>query len=175
MLKKYINRDEIAEIVKRLASQLEKDYRDEEIVFVCLLKGAFMFTSDLIRHIKNPTCVDFIRAASYGNKMESCGKVTITKDLEIDIEGRHVIIVEDIVDSGLTLQYIKDMLLKRKPKSLKICTLLDKKPRRQTDIKIDYVGKEIEDVFVVGYGIDYAERYRNLPDIYYVENENEVL
>lgn len=168
-LKKYIDKKEIAEIVKKLAVQLENDYKGEEIVFICLLKGAFMFTSDLIRHIKNPICVDFIRAASYGNKMETCGEVKITKDLEIDIKDRHVIILEDIIDSGLTLSCIKDMLLKRGPKSLKICTLLDKKTKRKVQIEADYVGKEIDDAFVVGYGIDYAEHYRNLPDIFIVE------
>lgn len=172
MLKKYIDRKEIKKTVRKLASQLEKDYRGEEIVFICLLKGAFMFASDLIRHIKNPISVDFIRAASYGNKMETCGEIKITKDIEIDIKDKHVIIIEDIIDSGLTLNYIKEMLLKRNPKSLKICTLLDKKARRRIQMDADYVGIEIDDAFVVGYGIDYGEKYRNLPDIYAVEKDD---
>jgi len=169
MLKKYIDKKEIEEIVKRLAVEIENDYRDREIFFVCLLKGAFMFTADLIRHIKNPTRVDFIRASSYGSNMVSCGEVMITKDLEEDISGRDVIIVEDIIDSGITLKCIKEMLYQRNPRSLKICTLLDKKARRQVEIDADYVGRKIEDFFIVGYGIDYAENYRNLSDIYIVE------
>lgn len=169
MLKKYIDKKEIEEIVKRLAVEIENDYRDREIFFVCLLKGAFMFTADLIRHIKNPTRVDFIRASSYGSNMVSCGEVMITKDLEEDISGRDVIIVEDIIDSGITLKCIKEMLYQRNPRSLKICTLLDKKARRQVEIDADYIGREIEDFFIVGYGIDYAENYRNLSDIFIVE------
>ncbi len=171
MLKKYIDKKDIEAIVKRLASEIEKDYRGEEIVFICLLKGAFMFTADLIRKIENPTKVDFLRASSYGNNMVSCGEVHITKDVEIEIKDRHVIIVEDIIDSGITLKCIKEILLQRMPASLKICTLLDKKARRQVEIKADYVGKEIEDFFVVGYGIDYAEHYRNLPEIFIVDSD----
>ncbi|HOP85192.1 MAG TPA: hypoxanthine phosphoribosyltransferase [Syntrophorhabdaceae bacterium] len=171
MLKKYISREEIEKNIKRLAAEIENDYRDKEIIFICLLKGAFMFTADLIRHINNPVKVDFIRASSYGNGMVTCGQVIITKDLEVDITGKDIIIIEDIVDSGFTLKYIKDMLLKRNPKSLKICTLLDKKARRQVDIDVDYVGCEIEDFFIVGYGIDYAENYRNLSDIYIVKED----
>ncbi len=169
MLKKYIDKKEIEETVKRLAQEIENDYKDREIFFVCLLKGAFMFTADLIRHIKNPVKVDFIRASSYGNSMVTCGEVMITKDLEEDIEAKDVIIVEDIVDSGITLKCIKEMLLKRNPKSLKICALLDKKARRQVEIEADYVGRAIEDFFIVGYGIDFGEHYRNLSDIYIVE------
>ncbi|HQE81258.1 MAG TPA: hypoxanthine phosphoribosyltransferase, partial [Syntrophorhabdaceae bacterium] len=164
MLKKYIDKREIGETVKRLAQEIENDYKDREIFFVCLLKGAFMFTADLIRHIKNPVRVDFIRASSYGNNMVTCGEVMITKDLEEDIEAKDVIIVEDIVDSGITLKCIKEMLLKRNPKSLKICALLDKKARRQVEIEADYVGREIEDFFIVGYGIDFGENYRNPSD-----------
>ncbi|MBP8625442.1 MAG: hypoxanthine phosphoribosyltransferase [Syntrophorhabdales bacterium] len=171
MLKKYIDRKDIETTVKRLAYEIEKDYRDKEILFVCLLKGAFMFTADLIRHIDNPTRVDFIRASSYGNNMVSCGDVHITKDLEEDIKGRHVIIVDDIIDSGITLKYIKEMLLQRGPASLKICVLLDKKAKRQVQIEADYMGHEIDDFFIVGYGIDYAEHYRNLNDIFIVEGK----
>ncbi|MCX8110735.1 MAG: hypoxanthine phosphoribosyltransferase [Syntrophorhabdaceae bacterium] len=171
MLKKYIDKKEIEDAVKRLAAEIENDYRDKEIYFVCLLKGAFMFTADLIRHINNPTRIDFIRASSYGNSTVSCGEVMITKDLEEDIRDRDVIIIEDIIDSGITLKCIKDMLLKRNPRSLKICTLLDKRGRRQVEIEADYVGKEIDDFFIVGYGLDCAEKYRNLADIYIIEGE----
>jgi len=171
MLKPLFTREEIDCAVKRLAASIENDFDDEEILFVCLLKGSFVFLSDLIRCIKNPSQVDFMRVSSYGSAMKSKGEVTITKDLEEDIEGKNVIIVEDIIDSGLTLKIIKEMLLERRPKSLKICALLDKKARREVEMEGDYVGLTIDDGFVVGYGIDYAERYRNLPDICIVEKD----
>jgi hypoxanthine phosphoribosyltransferase len=171
MLKPLFTRNDIEIAVKRLASSIEEDFDDEEILFVCLLKGSFMFLSDLIRCIKNPSQVDFMRVSSYGAAMKSKGEVTITKDLEESIEGKNVIIVEDIIDSGLTLKIIKDMLLERHPKSLKICALLDKRSRREVEMEGDYVGLTIDDGFVVGYGIDYAEHYRNLPDICVVEDD----
>jgi hypoxanthine phosphoribosyltransferase len=171
MLKPLFTRNDIEIAVKRLASSIEEDFDDEEILFVCLLKGSFMFLSDLIRCIKNPSQVDFMRVSSYGAAMKSKGEVTITKDLEESIEGKNVIIVEDIIDSGLTLKIIKDMLLERHPKSLKICALLDKRSRREVEMEGDYVGLTIDDGFVVGYGIDYAEYYRNLPDICVVEDD----
>jgi hypoxanthine phosphoribosyltransferase len=161
--------NEIGNAVKRLADSIYRDYDDEEILFVCVLKGSFMFTSDLMREMKAPVTVDFIRATSYGCNMSTCGKVTLTKDLETDIAGKNVIIIEDIIDSGLTLCSIRDTLLARRPKSLKICALVDKKARREVEIEGDYVGFTIEDGFIVGYGIDYAERYRNLPAIFVVE------
>lgn len=171
MLKPLFTREEIDCAVRRLAASIENDFDDEEILFVCLLKGSFVFLSDLIRCIKNPSKVDFMRVSSYGSAMKSKGEVTITKDLEEDIEGKNVIIVEDIIDSGLTLKIIKEMLLQRRPKSLKICALLDKKARREVEMEGDYVGLTIDDGFVVGYGIDYAERYRNLPDICIVDKD----
>jgi hypoxanthine phosphoribosyltransferase len=169
MLKKLFSKKDIAVTVKRLARLIEKDFPGEEIVFVCLLKGSFMFTSDLIRNIGNPSRVDFMRVSSYGNATKSKGKITVTKDLEEDIQGKNVIIVEDIIDSGLTLKSISGLIRKRKPKSLKICALIDKKARREVKIEGDYVGFTINDGFVVGYGIDYAEQYRNCPDICIVE------
>ncbi len=172
-MKKLFSKEEIDGAVKRLASLIEKDFEGEDILFVCLLKGSFMFTSDLLRCIKNPSRVDFMRVASYGNAMKSKGEVSITKDLEEDIEGKNVVIVEDIIDSGVTLKSVRRMLEKRKPKSLKICALVDKKARRKVKIEGDYVGFTINDGFIVGYGIDYAELYRNCPEIYVVEeNEN---
>jgi len=165
MLKKLFSKDEINDAVKRLASLIENDYHDEKIVFVCLLKGSFMFTSDLIRHIHNPSRVDFLRASSYGSGTNSKGEVTITKDIEEGIEGENVIIVEDIIDSGLTLTRVRDMLRERKPKSLRICALLDKRARRIVEIDADYIGFTIDDGFVVGYGIDFAEQYRNFPEM----------
>jgi hypoxanthine phosphoribosyltransferase len=169
MLKPLFTKEEIDNTVRGLALSIEKDYDDEEIYFICLLKGSFMFMSDLIRYIKNPSKIDFMRVSSYGNNMQSKGEITITKDLEEDINGRNVVIVEDIIDSGITLKTIKEMLLERNPKSLKICALLDKRARRQVEMEGDYVGFTIEDGFVVGYGIDYAEQYRNLPEICVVE------
>jgi hypoxanthine phosphoribosyltransferase len=168
MLKKLFSKDEINDAVKRLASLIENDYHDEKLVFICLLKGSFMFTSDLIRHVHNPSRVDFLRASSYGSGTNSKGEVTITKDIEEGIEGENVIIVEDIIDSGLTLTRVRDMLKERKPKSLRICALLDKRARRKVEIDGDYIGFTIDDGFVVGYGIDFAEQYRNFPDIYLV-------
>lgn len=169
MLKKLFSKKDIAVAVKRLGKMIEKDFPSEEIVFVCLLKGSFMFTSDLVRNIRNTSRIDFMRVSSYGNTMKSKGKITVTKDLEEDIKGKNVVIVEDIIDSGLTLKSISDMLKKRKPKNLKICALIDKRARREVNIEGDYVGFTINDGFVVGYGIDYAEQYRNCPDICVVE------
>lgn len=171
MLRKIISKKDIAGTVRRLASRIEKDYGSERIIFVCLLKGSFMFTSDLVRYVHNPTRVDFMRASSYGTGTRSKGAVEIRKDIEEAIEGENVIIVEDIIDSGLTLKRVRDMLSERGPKSVKICALLDKRGRRQVEIEGDYVGFTLDDGFVVGYGIDYAEEYRNLPEIYVVEEE----
>ena len=171
MLKKLFSKDEINNAIKRIASQIENDYDDEKIVFICLLKGSFMFTSDLIRHIRNPSRIDFIRASSYGSGTCSTGEVTISKDIEEGVQGENVIIVEDIIDSGLTLTRVRDMLQERNPKSIRICALLDKRARRKVEIEGDYVGFTLEDGFVVGYGIDFAEMYRNLPDIFVVTEE----
>jgi len=171
MLRRIISKKDIAGAVRRLASMIEKDYGNERIIFVCLLKGSFMFTSDLVRYVHNPTRVDFMRTSSYGTGTRSKGMVEIKKDIEEVIEGENVIIVEDIIDSGLTLKRVRDMLSERGPKSVRICALLDKRGRRQVEIEGDYVGFTLDDGFVVGYGIDYAEEYRNLPEIYVVEEE----
>lgn len=171
MLRKLFSKEEIEITVAKLAMAIENDFVGEKIVFVCLLKGSFMFTSDLVRRIGNASRVDFMRVSSYGSGMVSTGEVVVTKDLEEDITGENVIIVEDIIDSGLTLKYVTEILRDRKPKALKICALLDKKARRKEEILVDYIGLEIEDDFVVGYGIDYAEQYRNLPEIFIVERD----
>jgi len=159
---------QIASIIQDLAEQISKDYNGKELVLVCILKGAFMFLSDLIRHLKVSVKVDFVRLASYGAGMKTSGLVEITKDIETPIEGKDVLIIEDIIDSGRTLQFLKDRLALSNPHSVKICALLDKKARREVEIEADYLGKEIDDVFVVGYGIDFNESYRHLPEIYYV-------
>lgn len=161
----------IAAAVKRLAKDILRDFDAEEIVLVSVLKGSFMFTSDLIRELHGNVIVDFVRAASYGCNTTTCGEIRLTKDLETDIADRNVIIVEDIIDSGITLRSLKEMLQERNPRTLKICALVDKRQRRQVEIEGDYVGFTIEDGFIVGYGIDYAERYRNLREIFVVEGK----
>ncbi len=173
MLKRLFSEEEIANTVKDLARRIESDFANEEILFVCLLKGSFVFTSDLVRRVRNPSRIDFMRVSSYGNRMATRGNVEIIKDLEEDIENKNVVIVEDIIDSGLTLTRVRDMLLARSPKALKICALIDKRCRREVEIEGDYVGFTIDDGFVVGYGIDHAEYHRNRPDICVVVEEDE--
>jgi len=134
-----------------------------------VLKGAFVFLADLARRLSFPVEVDFVRLSSYGNKAESSGSVRITKDLEADIRGRHVLVVEDIVDTGITLGWFLERLRERKPESVKLCALIDKLERREVEVPIDYVGIRLESGFLVGYGLDYSERHRNLPDICEVE------
>ena len=155
--------NEIKQIVKRIAGEIENDYGGGDILFVGVLKGSFIFLADLVRRINTRCSVDFISAGSYGQGTVSSGTVVLRKDIDTDIKGRNVIIVEDILDSGRTLGYIKDTLIKREPKTLKICVLLDKPARRTIDISADYVGAEVPDEFIVGYGLDYSEKYRQLP------------
>lgn len=157
-----------ADIEKRIAelgAVITKDYHGKDLIVVCVLKGAFMFLSSLAKRIDLPLTVDFIAVSSYGHATESSGVVRFIKDLNDSVENRHVLIVEDIVDTGLTLHYLADNLLSRKPASVKICTLLSKPARRKIHVDVDYVGFEVPDYFVVGYGLDSAEIYRNLPDI----------
>ncbi len=153
------------EKVEELAHRISNDYKDKNPVLVGILKGSFIFMADLVRKIQIPHEVDFISVVSYGSGKCASGVVRWLKDLSINIEGRHVIIVEDIIDSGLTLNYIINNLLTRNPKSLKIVTLLNKRRRRKIKIPLRYVGFSVPDKFVVGYGLDYDERYRNLPYI----------
>ena len=160
-----ISEEEIANKVKELAKQIEKDYEGEQLLVVGILKGASVFVSDLIRKIDLDVNIEFMSVSSYGNGTESSGTVRILKDLDVDIAGKNVLIVEDIIDSGLTLSNLVKELKIRNPKSLKLCTLLDKPQRRTSNIPVDYVGFVIEDKFIVGYGIDWAEKYRNLPYI----------
>jgi hypoxanthine phosphoribosyltransferase len=162
------SREEIASIVKGLADRISNDYAQRELVLVCILKGAFMFLADLARDLSIPVQVDFVRLASYGAGMKSCGSIEMTKDIEISIEGKDVLIIEDIIDSGRTLQCLKDRLSLLNPRSVKICALLDKKARREVAIEVDYLGRDVDNVFIVGYGIDFNETYRHLPEIYYV-------
>ena len=171
-LNPLLSQKQIASIVQGLADQISNDYNGRELVLVCILKGAFMFLSDLVRHLKIPVKVDFARLASYGSGMASSGNIEITKDIELPIEGKDVLIIEDIIDSGHTLQFLKDRITLSNPRSVKICALLDKKARREVEMKADYLGIEVDDVFIVGYGIDFNENYRYLPEIYYVTTVN---
>ncbi len=161
---------QIQQKVRELGEQITRDYAGEKLLLVGILRGAFVVLSDLIRQIEIPCEVDFMEVSSYGAGTTSSGVVRILKDLEEDISGRHVLIVEDIIDTGLTLSYLRRSLLARKPASLEICALLSKPARRQVDIEVRYQGFEVPDVFVVGYGIDYAGFYRNLRDIYALKN-----
>lgn len=149
--------------VAELAARVSADYAGREVLLVGVLKGALLILADLMRHLEIPVSIDFMAVSSYGAATSSSGVVRILKDLDADIEGQHVIIVEDIVDSGLTLDYLVKNLRSRKPASLEVLTLLTKPSRREVDLPVKYVGFEVPDVFVVGYGLDYAERYRNLP------------
>jgi hypoxanthine phosphoribosyltransferase len=157
-----VSEEEIRVKVKELGEIITNDYRDKELIVVGILKGAVVFMSDLCREIKLPILMDFMAVSSYGKSSLSTGEVRIIKDLDFSVENKHVLIVEDIIDTGYTLSYLTDNLRKRGAQSVKIVTLLDKPDRRQADVPVDYLGFEIPDEFVVGYGLDYAEQYRNL-------------
>lgn len=168
-LKTLYSRERIAEEVKRLGGEISRDYQQRDILLVCVLKGSFLFIADLIREIDCPTMIDFVRLASYGSGTQSSGIIEFRKELEMSIKDRDVIIVEDIIDSGYTLECLFNKLLSQEPRSLKICTLIDKRARREVEIEADYVGMTMDDGFIIGYGLDYNEHYRNLPAIYTVE------
>ena len=157
-----ISKEKLKKKVKELALQISEDYKDRNPILVGILKGSFVFLADLIRELKISHEIDFISVASYGARKKASGVVRLLKDLSTNIEGKDVIIVEDIIDSGLTLNYIRNNLLTRNPKSLEVVTLLDKKKRRKVKIPLEYVGFSIPDCFVVGYGLDYDQQYRNL-------------
>jgi hypoxanthine phosphoribosyltransferase len=158
-----VQADVLQRRVRELGAEISRDYEGQELILVCVLKGAVFFLSDLMRHITAPCEVDFMAVASYGTSTDSSGVVRILKDLDAPIEDRHVLIVEDIVDSGLTLKYLLRNLAARKPKTLEVCALLTKPERRKTQIDAKYIGFEIPNRFVIGYGLDHAERHRNLP------------
>ena len=166
-----ISEEQLQKKVHELATKISADYEGKELLFVTVLKGSFVFAADLFRQITIPASVDFMAVSSYGSTSKSSGVVKILKDLDHPIEGKDVIIVEDILDSGLTLSYIREMLLQRGANSLKICTILNKPERRKADVVADYVGFDIPDEFVVGYGLDYDEKYRNLPFVGILKRE----
>jgi hypoxanthine phosphoribosyltransferase len=155
----------IATMVEEIGGKISSDYNGEEILMIGVLRGAVIFMADLARAIKVPVAIDFMAVSSYGSSSRSSGVVRIMKDLDEIVEGKHLLIVEDIIDTGLTLKYLLENLWSRKPASIKICTLLNKPSRRKADVPIDYYGFDIPDYFVVGYGLDYAGKYRNLPFI----------
>ncbi|HEY1946626.1 MAG TPA: hypoxanthine phosphoribosyltransferase [Bryobacteraceae bacterium] len=161
-----ISADQIQQRIHELAARIEADYPDGPLYVVSVLKGAFIFVADLVRALKRLSVrIEFMGISSYGKEKTSSGQVKVTRDLDVNIEGQHVLIVEDIIDSGVTLSYLKRLLEQRNPKSLAIATLLDKPERRVTPVDVKYIGFQIPDEFVVGYGLDYAEDYRNLCDI----------
>jgi hypoxanthine phosphoribosyltransferase len=164
--KLLLSRETIGERVKEIAGRISSDYEGQEPVLIGILNGAVFFLADLTRLITIPIKIDFIRAASYGSEMISSGAVRLTKDVEIPVKGRPVVLVEDIVDTGLTLNHIIKMMEAKGPESVKVCALIDKLERRDVSVTIDYCGFQIDEGFIVGYGLDYDEMYRNLPDIF---------
>ena len=160
-----VSREEIQQAVARIGAEITKDYEGKELFVIGVLKGGFMFMADLVREINLPLQLDFIAVSSYGSSTKTSGVVRMIKDIDRPLDGKHLLIVEDIIDSGVTLSYLLKVLKARKPKSLEICTLLSKPSRRRVDVPIKYKGMDIPDEFVVGYGLDYAEKYRNLKDV----------
>ncbi len=163
-----ISSEDLDARMTELAGRINRDFAGGEILVIGVLKGSYIFIADLTRKISIPLEVDFVRLSSYGDKSETSGKVRITKDVELPVEGRHILVVEDIVDTGLTLRWYLEHLGKLNPKSIKVCALVDKRERRQVHVPLDYVGLHIEKGFLVGYGLDYSEKHRNLPGIFEV-------
>lgn len=168
-LRVLLSADTLQERIQELAARIDRDFPSGPVYLVGILKGACFFLADLARAMKTPSRLEFIGISSYGRSKTTSGEVRLTKDLDVSIEGYDVIVVEDIVDSGITLSYLMQVLQQRKPKSLRIATLLDKPDRRQRSVNVDYVGFQIPDEFVVGYGLDFAEDYRNLRDVCILE------
>ena len=169
--KVFFSREELAAIVERLGKQISKDYEGKNLMLVSILKGSVIFMADLMRQITVPCEIDFMCVSSYGSGTTTSGNVKIIKDLDIDLHGKDLLLVEDILDSGMTLSHVRGMLQQRNPASIKVCTLLDKPERRKADIYADYSGTFVPDEFVVGYGLDYDEKYRNLPYIGVLKRE----
>lgn len=168
-IKVMISEDDVDARIKELDDQISKDYAGKQVHLVCILKGSVFFTCELAKRITVPVSMDFMSVSSYGDGTKSSGVVRIAKDLDETLEGKDVLVIEDIIDSGRTLSYLLEVLQKRNPASMRLCTLLDKPDRRTHEVHVDYVGFEIPDEFVVGYGLDYAQKYRNLPYIGVVE------
>ena len=167
--KVLVPQEKIKQTVSRLAAEIRRDYEGKEPLLICILKGSFVFMADLIRQLGLPVEVDFVRLSSYGAGKETTGKVKVIQGLKTPIKGRDVILVEDIVDTGLTLSFLLDYLKKERPASLKLCALADKPSRRMVPVPIDYLGFSVPDKFIVGYGIDWNEKFRHLPDICFID------
>lgn len=165
VLRVLLSEDEIREKVRELGGKITADYKNSNLMLVTVLKGAVVFLADMMRQIDVPAEIDFMVVSSYGSGVKSSGVVKIVKDLDVPLAGKDILIVEDILDSGLTLSYIKELLESRGPRSIRIATLLDKPSRRKVDLQADYIGFSVPDEFVIGYGLDYDEKYRNLPYI----------
>ena len=161
----FFSEEQLDEITTRIGEEISRDFEGKKLMLICVLKGSIMFMSDLMKKISIPCCIDFLAAESYGSSTKSSGEVKITKDISSDIRGYNVVIVEDILDSGRTLKKLIDFLSIKEPESVSVCTLLDKPSRRVVDVGAKYVGSLVEDQFVVGYGLDYNQKYRNLPFI----------
>lgn len=164
-----ISKEQIQKTLASLAAQINRDYEGKSLILIGVLKGAFVFMADLMRHLNVPVEVDFVKLESYGSRTESSGTVKLLKDIDVDVYNQDVLIVEEIIDSGRTLKFLYERLQASHPKSLKICALLDKKARRAVDIDANYVGKKVEDKFLIGYGLDYNQAYRNLSEIYTID------
>lgn len=162
---KRIEEQEITDRIRELAEEINRDYADKNLHLACVLKGGVYFVCELSKHLTMPVTIDFMSLSSYGDGMTSQGVITLNQDLTQNIEGKHVLLVEDIIDSGRTLFYVENMLKKRNPASMEVCTLLDKTVKHEADVDLRYVGFVIEDYFAVGFGLDYAQKYRNLPYI----------
>ena len=171
-MEKLFDKQQIESIVSKLATEITVGYKGKNPLLVGILKGSFMFMADLVRHLDFPLEIDFIQLSSYDKNTVSSGRIKIRHDVHSNIEGRDVLVTEDIVDSGLTISFLFDYLRKKDPNTLTLCTLLDKPSRRQSSLVIKYTGASIPDKFVVGYGLDHAEQYRNLPEIYFLNDRN---
>ena len=167
----YLSEEKVTKRIAEMGTEISEVYGDEPVCMICILKGSVFFTVELAKRITSPVELEFMSVSSYGSGTESSGIVKITKDLDVSIEGKHVLVVEDIIDSGRTLSYLMQNLKTRNPKSLRLCTLLDKPDRRVVHVDVDYVGFEIPDEFVVGYGLDCDQKFRNLPYVEFVEIE----
>jgi hypoxanthine phosphoribosyltransferase len=164
-----LNKNDIDTLVASIARKISSDYQDHDLVLIGVLKGAFVFISDLVRHLSIPVIIDFIRVLSYGSGVSSSKNIQLTKDIEIDIKNKDVLIIEDIVDTGLTLKYLIDYLKTYHPKTIRVCTLIDKHERREVNVEIDYICHSVDEGFLVGYGLDYDEDYRYLPEVYHLQ------
>lgn len=171
MIKTLISKEDIQKMVQRLGQQISSDYQGKDLVLIGVLKGSFVFLADLMREITIPLDMDLISVSSYGKSTQSSGVVRLIKDIDIDIAGKDVLIVEDLVDTGLTLMHLKELFYTRNPKSIKICTAFDKPETRTVEVHVDYSGIVIPNKFVVGYGLDYAGKYRNLPELCEINND----